>query len=671
MKHINKLNNIAIKLISGFMIVIVLIILLGTISYNTSSSAMLKSYKQNMAGTVTTTATYLELGMSQITAEAEKIINNSDFYKYYRGTYKNDAPHEYMLYRSLYNTVQSAASASEFISSISVFGSYGQGISSAGSLEGGFYDTFQKSFEGDAENGVWIGSHEELDEKLNLDKSRYAASFVQSFVNFDGYVVIDINTKAVTNVLKELVLDEGIIIGYISPNGTEILNTDGQNSVFVGQEFFKNAAASGSSSSSMVKYNKKNYMFVYSPIEETGSSVCCLVPEKVMLNQAYDIRNMTIGITIAAIITAFVIALLLAVGIKKSINAITSVLEKAAQGDLTGSISMKRKDEFGILGNSVNSTISNMKVLLHKVNQISSLVQSSSDDVTRTSEMLVSSSDEICNAISGIESGASAQAREAEKCLEQMAGLSEKINVLSVNTSAIENISRDTKKYVNQGIDIMEKLNKCSKDTQDITDAIIDGINKLDGESKSIESIVEVISSISDQTSLLSLNASIEAARAGESGKGFAVVADEIRKLADESMQAVSGIADIITRINTQTQLTVETARQAEQIVDSQQEALTTTMRLFNGINQHVEELADNLDDISSGIEQMSVAKEQTLSAIQSISDVSDQSASSTTEVSATIIDQLDAVKHMNENATTLNSNSRDLLDAVTQFKLD
>ena len=78
MKHINKLNNIAVKLISGFMIVIVLIILLGTISYNTSSSAMLKSYKQNMAGTVTTTATYLELGMSQITAEAEKIINNSN-----------------------------------------------------------------------------------------------------------------------------------------------------------------------------------------------------------------------------------------------------------------------------------------------------------------------------------------------------------------------------------------------------------------------------------------------------------------------------------------------------------------------------------------------------------------------------------------------------------------
>ena len=193
----------------------------------------------------------------------------------------------------------------------------------------------------------------------------------------------------------------------------------------------------------------------------------------------------------------------------------------------------------------------------------------------------------------------------------------------------------------------------------------------MNDESKNIESIVEVISSISDQTSLLSLNASIEAARAGESGKGFAVVADEIRKLADESMQAVGGISDIITGINTQTEQTVETAKRAEQIVAAQQEALQTTINLFNNINKYVEDLASNLNDITKGIEHMSVAKEQTLSAIQSISDVSDRSAASTSEVSSTILNQLEAVKNLNGNAETLNHNSGDLLDAVTQFKLN
>ncbi len=421
----------------------------------------------------------------------------------------------------------------------------------------------------------------------------------------------------------------------------------------------------------MVKYNNQKYLFTFSNIADTGSSVCCLVPQKVMLSQAYEIRNMTIAITITAIIIAFFIALFLALNIHKAINTSIAVLEKAAGGDLTGTVRMKRKDEFGVLGTSINSMISNMKVLLEKVDQVSSLVQSSSDNVTQTSELLVSSSDEICNAISEIESGTSSQAAEAERCLEQMADLSDKINILTTNTSAIETISHDTKVYAGQGIDIIDKLNKRSKDTQEVTEAVIDGISKLNEETNTIENIVEVISSISDQTSFLSLNASIEAARAGESGKGFAVVADEIRKLADESMQAVSRISDIITRINTQTELTVETARRAEQIVGAQQDALVTTVSLFNTINKHIEDLADNLDDITKGIEQMSVAKDHTLSAIQSISDVSDRAAASTSQVSSTIVNQMDAVKNLNGNAETLNNNSRDLMDAVTQFKLN
>ena len=90
---------------------------------------MLKSHKQSMAGTINTTATYLELGMSQVSSEAQKIIENNDFYNYYRGAYKNDKPREYMMWSSLYNTIQTAASASDFIMAISVFASYGDGRS--------------------------------------------------------------------------------------------------------------------------------------------------------------------------------------------------------------------------------------------------------------------------------------------------------------------------------------------------------------------------------------------------------------------------------------------------------------------------------------------------------------------------------------------------------------
>lgn len=316
MTQLNKLNSIAFKLISGFMVVVVLIIVLGAVSYNSSSSAMLKSYKQNMAGTVNATATYLNLGMSQIHAEAQKITEDSDYYNYYRGAYKGNKPQEYMLWSSLYNSAQSAASASDFIMAISIFGDYGDGISSAGTLKPGFYDTFHKAHGENAEDGE------------------------------------------------------------------EILNTDKEGSVFASQDFYKNAA-SGKPVSTMVKYNKKNYLFICSPIADTGSNVCCLVPEKVMLKQAYEIRNMTVGITIIAIIVAILVALFLAFNMHRAISNVVGVLEKASNGDLTGNVTLKRKDEFGVLGNSINGMISNMKMLLNKVDQISSLVQSSSDDVTK------------------------------------------------------------------------------------------------------------------------------------------------------------------------------------------------------------------------------------------------------------------------------------------------
>lgn len=671
MHAMNKLNSIATKLIAGFMVVIILIILLGVISYNTSSSSMTKSYKQNMEGTISTTATYLELGMSQVSAEAQKMIDNNDFYKYYRGAYKNDAPHEYMLWSTLYNYVQSAAGSSDFINAITVFGTYGNGVSSAGSLDNSFYDTFHNALNNDAESGLWLGSHKELDSKLNIDSSKYAASYVQSFVNFDGYAVIDINTKAITNVLHNTNLDEGIILGFISPDNSELLNVTGESNVFAGQDFFTNAKNEGKNISTNVTYNKEKYLFVYSPIGSTGSSVCCLVPQKIILSQAYHIRNMTIGITIFAIMIATVIALFLAVRIRGALGQIVHVLDKASNGDLTGKVKLNQKDEFGILSHSINSMLQSMQLLMEKVNMVSSLVATSSKEVNENSNMFVTATNDIHTAITEIEQGVMSQAEESEKCLLQMSDLAEKINVLYTNTDAIEDISNTTKEFVNQGMNIVAQLNQKSKDTQAVTASIINGIGGLKEESKSIGSIIEVISSIADQTSLLSLNASIEAARAGESGKGFAVVADEIRKLAEESMQAVGRISDIIERINTQTEKTVKTAQQAEQIVSSQADSLETTIQLFSGINKHVEELVSNLDTIAQGVKRMEDTKNQTLAAIESISAVSEQSASATTEVSATISDQLDAAQHMNSTSTTLQNNSEDLMDAIEQFKLN
>jgi methyl-accepting chemotaxis protein len=149
------------------------------------------------------------------------------------------------------------------------------------------------------------------------------------------------------------------------------------------------------------------------------------------------------------------------------------------------------------------------------------------------------------------------------------------------------------------------------------------------------------------------------------------VVAEEIRKLADKSVNAAKQIQNTVKGIVVQNMETVATAERAENIVASQTESLARTIRVFDNINKHVNELVNNFGDILDRLKTIESVKEETLGAIQNISAVTEQSAASSEEVSATAQNQIDAVEQLQKAAILLEGDASKLEDAIKLFKIN
>jgi methyl-accepting chemotaxis protein len=399
--------------------------------------------------------------------------------------------------------------------------------------------------------------------------------------------------------------------------------------------------------------------------------LCAVIPKSVIVEQANGVKNITLIVVVLASIIAIALGTYMAYGFSDTINKINSVLHKAEAGDLTGQTKVNRKDEFRILGKSINDVINSMMNLIKKMTGTSKTVSKSAMTVSESSNILVSATKNISDAVGDIEEGVSQQAVDAESCLHQMADLADKINELYSSTHNIEQIANNTKEIVSGGMVIVDNLSLKAKDTTDVTRTVITDIESLARESAAIAGIINTINEIAAQTNLLSLNASIEAARAGQYGRGFSVVAEEIRKLADQSLTASNEIGKIIKRIEDQSKKTVNTAKYAESIVLSQEDALTSTVNAFSDINKHVENLTNNLNQIAFGVEGIEHAKEDTLRAIESISATAEETAAAAEQLSVTAEKQLEEVNKLNDVVQQLNNDAINLEESVSVFKVD
>lgn len=670
------LRGIQVKLIGTFMIPVILFVIIGFMIYSKCSTTLNSTYEASANTSVGTLEEYLGLGFENIELMATRLSINSAITSYYTGS---EVKSESMLMDTKV-ALSNESTADKFIDHIIVCAKSGTACSEKGAIRGDVYNAFVESEEGknvESEIGMgsmWISSHPAIDEVTGYDSDEYALSLVTVLKNNSnksvGYIIIDVKTSFIQDILDNAQISDNSIKGFVLEDGSQVLSGD-SDIKFTDTDFYQEALAGENlQGSKEVSYEGADYLFTYSRIEGTNMLVCAMVPQKEIMAGAQAILRYTlIAVAICAVI-AIVVGSVLASGISKAIRKVNRVLKKTSDGDLTGQISMKRKDEFNVLSSSITNMIGSMKDLILKMTNVSGHVSDSAVQVGTNSEVLLEVTKNITEAVDYINSGISQQAQDTESCLEQMNGLAERINVVHENTDEISEIAQEAQGAIENGMVIVANLGEKVQGTTEVTETIIREIRELNKESIAINSIIGTINEIAEQTNLLSLNASIEAARAGEAGRGFAVVSEEIRKLAEQSGNAGNQIGEIINHIQERLAATIETAGLAGESVAFQTEALNNTVDVFKNISQQVSKLAEDVEKITQSVGGIEQAKEDTMNAIESISTTSNQTESASEELARSTEKQLQAVEVLNDAVKRLQMDAEDLDTSVSIFKV-
>ena len=195
-------------------------------------------------------------------------------------------------------------------------------------------------------------------------------------------------------------------------------------------------------------------------------------------------------------------------------------------------------------------------------------------------------------------------------------------------------------------------------------------IETLSTKISSINQVIQTLHDITASTNLLALNASIEAARAGESGKGFAVVADEVRKLAEQSRVETEVIQETVKEILVESEQTVEVIDKSMELMEGQNQSVSDTEESFIRNAKITKQIREAIAELSEELTEMMEHKDEAILAIQNVSAISEQTAASAEEVSASSAAQQHELEQVANSTTQMNKIAGELQGVVERFKL-
>ncbi|MGN0170000.1 MAG: methyl-accepting chemotaxis protein [Lachnospiraceae bacterium] len=408
-----------------------------------------------------------------------------------------------------------------------------------------------------------------------------------------------------------------------------------------------------------------------SEVSCSGWKVVLVIPVAVYNATLNQLMRAILGIIVVVAIVAAVVVALFSSSITKPItrmqNEITALRELRLKEEQQAKKSA-RKDELGHMDAAIVSLRGRLNNIAQQLTDVSEMLVGQFNNVQGSVINSVENLGGVKDTMSQIVQAIEETANQTQEANINLNGFADELGNVVESVAVMNQVAGRTVDKSVEGLDSIHLLSEQVEETKQLQEGAYETVTSLSQKSASIDGISQAISSIAEQTSLLSLNASIEAARAGEAGRGFAVVADEIRKLADETANATQEIADITSDIRHEIEIVSHQMDQMQDNTERCMGAMGSTEEIFRQINDDITQVGTEIRDLEDAIDVLNRNKEDIVDKFSDISSETQELSAASQEIFSKTEDQSDELENIGSAMNELEKVVEELNSVIKQF---
>lgn len=383
----------------------------------------------------------------------------------------------------------------------------------------------------------------------------------------------------------------------------------------------------------------------------TGNYIDDMENEKEEVKNALDaqynsVLQRTLIVLVAAVVIALIGAFFFGRRIVAPLKKIQGFAEKLSEGNLSTNVEVRQRNEIGQTADSLRIAQNNMRGLLQEISEVSNGVGDALGSFDTAFNNMKDSISQVSSAVDIIAQNVTKQAASTDEANDNVVFMADKINQTGIEVSNLDQNAEEMNRISEQSMKTLKDLIEINNRTRSNIAAMETQTQNTNHSVEQIHMAANLINEISEQTSLLALNASIEAARAGEAGKGFAVVADEIAKLANQSGDSVEEISKTVEALQENAARSVAVMKDINESVDLQVNSLTETQHIIEKLHQELSNFfvsVHSIDDMTKEMETQRVNVTGTISVLNGLAQdnasVAEETAAMSSELAGVVND--------------------------------